>query len=132
MEQETVLQPADIVYVRFVDEDTEQFEWYEGKVLSVVIGYDENGKYFSCIIHYTNEEDTEERKLWIEDYGHAYEGSWMTKQKSDPLAPLFNWLGGKRNELSSILKHVPKSFTNYVEPFVGGGAILFHLRPFSF
>ena len=46
-----------------------------------------------------------------------------------PLKPLFKWSGGKTDELEKILPHVPKIYKYYCEPFVGGGALLFHLNP---
>lgn len=49
--------------------------------------------------------------------------------KSPKITPFLKWVGGKRQLLSSIYKHIPESFTTYYEPFVGGGAVLFHLKP---
>lgn len=43
--------------------------------------------------------------------------------------PFLKWVGGKRQLLSEITRHAPKSFGSYHEPFVGGGAVFFHLRP---
>jgi DNA adenine methylase len=42
--------------------------------------------------------------------------------------PFLKWVGGKRQLLQEITRHAPKSFRNYHEPFVGGGAVFFHLR----
>lgn len=39
------------------------------------------------------------------------------------LSPLLKWAGGKEQELKYILPRVPKTFNNYFEPFVGGGAV---------
>ena len=44
------------------------------------------------------------------------------------MLPIVKWSGGKRDELSQILPHVPV-FTRYIEPFIGGGAVYFHLNP---
>jgi DNA adenine methylase len=41
--------------------------------------------------------------------------------------PFLKWVGGKRQLLPEILKHVPVSYGRYWEPFVGGGALFFHL-----
>jgi DNA adenine methylase len=46
------------------------------------------------------------------------------------LPPLVKWSGGKGDELKHILPHVPE-YNTYVEPFVGGGALYFHLAPRS-
>ena len=42
--------------------------------------------------------------------------------------PFLKWVGGKRQLLPEITRHAPKSFGRYHEPFVGGGAVFFHLR----
>jgi DNA adenine methylase len=42
--------------------------------------------------------------------------------------PLVKWSGGKKDELSNILPHIPKNFNIYLEPFVGGGALFFKLN----
>ena len=50
--------------------------------------------------------------------------------KKNPLvAPVVKWAGGKRQLLSDISKHLPKNFSTYYEPFLGGGAVFFHLQP---
>lgn len=43
--------------------------------------------------------------------------------------PFIKWAGGKRQLLEEIRKHIPSSFGRYYEPFVGGGAVFFDLRP---
>ena len=45
------------------------------------------------------------------------------------MKPIIKWSGGKTDELDEIMKHVPESYDTYVEPFVGGGALFFHLAP---
>lgn len=45
------------------------------------------------------------------------------------LAPILKWVGGKRQLLDTINPLIPKKITTYVEPFVGGGAVLFDLQP---
>lgn len=51
----------------------------------------------------------------------------MTKDKL--VTPVVKWVGGKRQLLESIVPLLPVSITSYCEPFVGGGALLFHLQP---
>lgn len=51
----------------------------------------------------------------------------MEKNKS--IAPFVKWVGGKRQIMPSIVERLPQKFTTYFEPFVGGGAVLFHLQP---
>ena len=47
------------------------------------------------------------------------------------VVPFLKWVGGKRQLIPSIVTHLPKNIKeyNYVEPFIGGGAILFYLQP---
>ena len=58
----------------------------------------------------------------------------MTALGMDPAPrPFLKWAGGKRQLLPTIDKHLPEglhdgTITRYVEPFVGGGAVFFHLR----
>ncbi len=41
--------------------------------------------------------------------------------------PFVKWAGGKRQLIPEIEKHLPEKFSSYYEPFLGGGALLFHL-----
>jgi DNA adenine methylase len=43
--------------------------------------------------------------------------------------PLIKWPGGKRAIASHIIRHIPDTYSNYFEPFFGGGAIFFALNP---
>ena len=43
--------------------------------------------------------------------------------------PFLKWAGGKRQLISQMYKYFPKNFNKYLEPFVGGGAVLFYLKP---
>ena len=45
------------------------------------------------------------------------------------LHPLIKWSGGKKDELKHIIPFLPSSFNIYLEPFFGGGALYFHLKP---
>ena len=45
------------------------------------------------------------------------------------IAPFLKWVGGKRQLMSAIKDLIPKNYTNYYEPFIGGGAVLFGLQP---
>lgn len=44
-------------------------------------------------------------------------------------APLLKWPGGKRALLRHLLPLVPPEHNDYYEPFLGGGALFFALRP---
>lgn len=45
------------------------------------------------------------------------------------VAPVLKWVGGKRQLIDTFGPLLPKKITNYCEPFVGGGALLFNLQP---
>lgn len=48
---------------------------------------------------------------------------------TDPsVMPILKWVGGKRQLLDTIVPLIPE-YTTYYEPFVGGGAVLFHTQP---
>lgn len=41
--------------------------------------------------------------------------------------PLLKWAGGKRQLLPRLSVYYPRTFTRYIEPFFGSGAVFFHL-----
>ncbi|MGL5942891.1 MAG: DNA adenine methylase [Waterburya sp.] len=43
--------------------------------------------------------------------------------------PFLKWAGGKRQLLPAIKEYIPQKFSQYYEPFVGAGAVLFYLQP---
>jgi DNA adenine methylase len=43
--------------------------------------------------------------------------------------PIVKWVGGKTRLLGELAARAPTSFRRYLEPFVGGAALFFHLRP---
>ena len=43
--------------------------------------------------------------------------------------PILKWAGGKTQLLPILDTRIPRHFDRYVEPFVGGGALFFHLQP---
>lgn len=51
------------------------------------------------------------------------------RKKNKLVVPFVKWVGGKRQLIPIIESLLPRTFTSYFEPFVGGGALLFHLQP---
>ena len=45
------------------------------------------------------------------------------------LSPVLKWVGGKRQLLDEIIPRIGRKYSNYIEPFLGGGAVLFELQP---
>jgi DNA adenine methylase len=45
------------------------------------------------------------------------------------MKPLIKYRGGKSKEIPFIQNHIPKCSGRYIEPFLGGGALYFHLEP---
>lgn len=43
------------------------------------------------------------------------------------IKPLLKWIGGKSQLMHYIHKYIPEEINNYIEPFVGGGSILFYV-----
>jgi DNA adenine methylase len=41
--------------------------------------------------------------------------------------PFVKWAGGKRQLIPILNQNLPESFGTYYEPFLGGGALLFHI-----
>jgi DNA adenine methylase len=45
------------------------------------------------------------------------------------MKPFLKWVGGKTQLLPKIRKQIPEGFDTYVEPFLGGGAVLLDAMP---
>jgi len=45
------------------------------------------------------------------------------------MKPFVKWAGGKTQLLATLMPLIPENFNDYYEPFVGGGALLFKLKP---
>lgn len=50
-------------------------------------------------------------------------------RKNPLVSPVVKWVGGKRQLLDDLKPLLPKNINTYCEPFLGGGAVLFHLQP---
>jgi len=44
-----------------------------------------------------------------------------------PLKPVVKWAGGKTKMLNQLSQYFPQTYCDYHEPFMGGGAVYFHL-----
>lgn len=49
------------------------------------------------------------------------------RDDDEHVRPFLKWVGGKRGLLPTLNAHAPSNFGRYHEPFVGGGALFFHL-----
>jgi DNA adenine methylase len=43
--------------------------------------------------------------------------------------PMLKYRGGKSREIARFEQYIPHNFDTYIEPFLGGGAVYFHLEP---
>lgn len=50
-----------------------------------------------------------------------------TKPQVNVASPFIQWVGGKRSLLEKYEPIIPVDFNNYYEPFLGGGAMFYHL-----
>ncbi|MBF0344286.1 MAG: DNA adenine methylase [Nitrospirae bacterium] len=55
---------------------------------------------------------------------HQASGAKVTRSR-----PFVKWAGGKRQLLNVLAVNVPEKYDTYIEPFVGGGALMFELLP---
>lgn len=49
--------------------------------------------------------------------------------KASVAKPILKWAGGKTQMLGELMPRVPKTYGRYIEPFFGGGALFFSLKP---
>ena len=49
-------------------------------------------------------------------------------RKNKLVAPVLKWVGGKRQLITQITELLPSRYATYYEPFIGGGAVFFHLQ----
>ena len=52
-----------------------------------------------------------------------------TIERACAMNPVLKYRGGKSREIPRFLQYIPDDFNRYIEPFLGGGAVYFHLEP---
>jgi len=60
---------------------------------------------------------------------HALARRELAPAPADSASPVLKWAGGKTKLLGELRARAPESYRRYFEPFVGGGALFFHLAP---
>ena len=50
-------------------------------------------------------------------------------ENTSAITPFLKWAGGKRWLVSAHSDVFPREYNRYIEPFLGSGAVFFHLRP---
>ena len=53
----------------------------------------------------------------------------IEKNVTSHTQPFVKWAGGKRQLLPTIKEMLPNEFGTYFEPFIGGGAVMFEIKP---
>ncbi|MZQ75323.1 MAG: Dam family site-specific DNA-(adenine-N6)-methyltransferase [Peptoclostridium sp.] len=53
----------------------------------------------------------------------------LTNNRNKYVSPFIKWAKDEKHLLNEIEKYIPGKFTSYREPFLGGGALLFHIQP---
>ena len=53
----------------------------------------------------------------------------LDNQLKKEVKPFLKWAGGKTQLLDQLTMRLPLKFKRYFEPFIGGGALLFYLKP---
>ena len=54
---------------------------------------------------------------------------FIVRSAKSEISPILKWVGGKRQLLNALSPLFPKDYDVYCEPFLGGGAVLFYLKP---
>ena len=52
----------------------------------------------------------------------------LKKEKQIQAKPIMKWAGGKTQMLGDIMPKIPQKYGKYIEPFIGGGALIFCIK----
>ena len=63
----------------------------------------------------------------VEESIVTVEEPWLLPEQVS-IKPFLKWAGGKTQLLTELRKYIPNDFNKYIEPFIGGGALYFHLN----
>jgi DNA adenine methylase len=66
-------------------------------------------------------------KSWMQDAAAQLENDEILREQVPRGYPFVKWAGGKKQLLKELDLLIPNDFQRYFEPFVGGGAMFFHL-----
>jgi DNA adenine methylase len=62
--------------------------------------------------------------VFVNSFNHL-----LGNERKYPVKPILKWAGGKTQLIPELTKRLPKSYSKYIEPFFGGGALFFHTQP---
>lgn len=68
-------------------------------------------------------------KTWAKQYPTTTNAKTITDSEPETVKPFFHWVGGKRELISRYPNIFPQKYNTYFEPFLGGGAVFYHLQP---
>lgn len=53
----------------------------------------------------------------------------MSKLIKESIKPFLKWAGGKTQLIGKLEQYIPSNYDTYIESFLGGGALFFHIQP---
>jgi DNA adenine methylase (dam) len=80
-----------------------------------------------------NQPEQSSRLIFLQRSGNghltqAFLPGIQIEENNKEAQPFLKWAGGKSQLLSQFDEHFPTSIDRYIEPFLGGGAVFFHLK----
>lgn len=65
---------------------------------------------------------------WAKTHPLTEHASRQPNEANKKLKPFLQWVGGKREMIERYPTLIPAKFNSYHEPFLGGGAMMFHVK----